>query len=242
LLVLAGWLQADLIVCLGQLELRWMRKYFPILRGKLGSYVVAPRDADREAFRQVRERRRTPELGAPLRFLWIGRWARHKGPDTLIAFARRRLALHKRDELTIAGCGVEDPAGVPGALAGSGRIKVVPHYSRDMLPTLLGSHDVGLFTSRVEGWGLSLNEMLESGMPVYATDAGGAPDLSVMLPGRVRAFPPGDSFDPRPGDGIAVDWDGFESRFNWNSIAREYVLLIERGNVRATKGRAGRPE
>lgn len=38
-------------------------------------------------------------------------------------------------------------------------------------------YDAGLFTSEAEGWGLSLNEMLESDMPVFATEVGGVRDL-----------------------------------------------------------------
>lgn len=227
-LVLQGWRRAGLVVCLGQIELRWMRKYFPMLRDKLGSYVVSPGNEDREALRRVRERRRPRDPGAPLRMLWIGRWVRHKGPDTLVVFAQHWLSVRTQDELTIAGCGVAAPKGVPTDLIDSGRIKVVPDYSRDMLPALLESHDVGLFTSRVEGWGLSLNEMLESGMPVYATEAGGVPDLSAMLPGCVRAFPPDDRPDAGIGSVIDPDWEAFERGCNWTSIAGEYEQIVEK--------------
>jgi glycosyltransferase involved in cell wall biosynthesis len=103
-----------------------------------------------------------------------------------------------------------------------GRVRLVSSFSRAELPDLLAAHDAGLFTSSVEGWGLSLNEMLESGLPVYATAAGAVDDLRPYFPVSLRPFPPPE-LPPLPGEGLEdLAANGYYERFNWDRIGRDY--------------------
>jgi glycosyltransferase involved in cell wall biosynthesis len=226
--LLAGWRRAHLILCQGDLELAWMRRRFPWWRGKLRRWAPAPPPEEQAALAGVRTRRRPPAPDAGLRFLWLGRWVAHKGTDRLLAFARERAALRPRDSLTLAGCGPAALRDCPAGLVASGWIRIVPAYSREELPALLAEHDAGLFTSEVEGWGLTLQEMLESGLPVFATPAGGVEDLRRFWGGLLLPFPP--PLDPRLP--AAAEPSGDLSELGWPAIAERYekdVLAIAGG-------------
>jgi glycosyltransferase involved in cell wall biosynthesis len=106
-------------------------------------------------------------------------------------------------------------------------------FQRAELPGLLAAHDAGLFTSRSEGWGLCLNEMLEAGLPVAATSAGGGEDLRPFWGPRLLPFPP-------PAEVAAPDLDSasLERYLHWSSweeIARRY----EEEALLPTVGREG---
>jgi glycosyltransferase involved in cell wall biosynthesis len=226
--ILAGWRRARRVLCLGTTELAWMRRRFPIWRHKLEHYWCAPADADRTALRAVRSARPTTQA-QPTRFLWLGRWSPHKGLDTLARTIRQRAASRPEDSFTLAGTGTRD---LPELADAQARVEVIPTFRRDELPSLLSVHDAGLFTSTVEGWGLSLNEMLESGMPVYATDAGGVRDLRPYFPHSLRPFPPsaGSALSPSPLEDL--ESNGYYRHFDWGNIAMAYEAAAARA-VRA---------
>jgi glycosyltransferase involved in cell wall biosynthesis len=213
--VISGWRRATHILCLGSAELDWMRRRFPSMSAKMSCYLHAPSDEDRVTLFEIRHARRR-SAGEAIRFLWLGRWVAHKGPGELIRFARSRLKA--ADSLTIAGCGpLREP---PAELASLGpRIRIVPHYSRQQLGVLLSEHDVGLFTSRVEGWGLSLQEMLESGMPVLATRTGGVVDLEPWFPQSLLPLWSESAADRTTEDPLT---NGYLDRFSWRAIAETY--------------------
>lgn len=223
-LVLAGWSRARHILCLGSLDYEWMTRWFPWWRGKLVMYFNAVGDKERKALAEVR-RNRVPPSVPETRFLWLGRWAAHKGPDLLLDFLKQWLERHPDDRATIAGCGPEVEKHLPLSLLRDGKIHLVPAYERRDLPKLLADHNAGLFTSRVEGWGLALQEMLESGMPVYATKAGAVADLRAEFPDLVREFPPGFGeriaiLNPSP---VSQE---YLARFSWTAIAAGYLEKI----------------
>lgn len=230
--VVAGWRRARRILCLGTLERAWMTRRFPGWAGKLGLYFAAPPEADQQALASVRAARaarppRRDGQGEPLatRFLWIGRWSAQKGTRRLLRFLRERAAAAPADRLTVAGCGAAALREIPPRWLAQGRVALVPTFAHEELPALLAAHDAGLFTSAVEGWGLALNEMLESGLPVYATEAGAVPDLRPFLPASLRAFPPPPRVEPAPG------WDAATARryyevFSWRAIAAEYERQV----------------
>jgi len=146
--VVAGWRRADVVLCLGTLELEWMRRRFPWARPRLEVYLDAPPPADQEAFAAVRASRATgPRPDAGLRFLWMGRWVPHKGIKRLLRFLTARAASHPQDSFTLAGCGGEALRDCPPELVRDGRLRIVPSFTRGELPGLLGGHDAGLFTS-----------------------------------------------------------------------------------------------
>jgi glycosyltransferase involved in cell wall biosynthesis len=219
--ILAGWRRAASILCQGSAELAWMRRRFPGWSGKLGLFVCALPPAERAALAAVR-RQRPVSTEPGTRFLWIGRWSAQKGTSRLLRWLRERLAGHPADSCTLAGCGPAAAASVPTEWLRSGQVRIVPAFSRSELPSLLAAHTAGLFTSDVEGWGLSLNEMLESGMPVFATEAGGVVDLRPFFPGRLLPFPPPArgtlALSPPPD----LDANGYSEHFSWDRIAEEY--------------------
>jgi glycosyltransferase involved in cell wall biosynthesis len=229
-LIHRGWTVSDVVMCFGRTERAWIAHWFPWLRPKLRSYDGAISEADRVELEGVRRARQPRSGDQPVRFLWIARWVEHKGTDTLLAFLRARLAEGENERFTIAGCGsLGERALAP--LLGSGRVRVIPTFTRAELPGLLAAHDAGLFTSRVEGWGLVLNEMVESGLPVYATTAGGVDDIRSVLAPFIQDFPPplGALLPSLPADEAFAR---YEARFRWSTIAANYVESISSNVVR----------
>jgi glycosyltransferase involved in cell wall biosynthesis len=217
--LVGGWRRARLIFCLGSRERAWMAGAFPRWEPKLRCYVTALADAEKEALAAVRRRRLPGSRGEGARFLWIGRWATHKGTAVLMNLLGARAG--SADRFTLAGCGPAAERELPAEWLRSGRVRVLPAFRRDELPDLLAGHDAGLFTSEIEGWGICLNEMLESGLPVFATPAGGVDDLRPYFPAALRPFPPPERFDLRP-PAEDLDANGYHARFNWPAIARAY--------------------
>lgn len=217
----AGWGRANLGLCLGSLELAWMRQRFPHLGGRLYSYDTAPSPTERARLREVARGRRQRTRG-PIRWLWIGRWVPHKGIQRLAAIVRQRLA-SSDDRFTIAGCGVPPFQGIEEEWLRAGRVQVVPSFSRSELPSILEGSDAGLFTSDVEGWGLSVQEMLESGMPVFATARGCVPDLAMHVVEGLGTLPlPEDLLPLAKVDLAASYWE----RFDWAVIAQAYEARV----------------
>jgi len=223
--IVSGWRRARFIFCLGDIELSWMLQRFPRWRPKLGSYACAPASSERLALAEIRCRRQPRPEGEGVRFLWVGRWATHKGTRRLLRWIAERVSSTPADTITLAGCGDAAKRDLPPEWLRSGRVRVVPSFSRTELPELLASHDAGLFTSTVEGWGLSLNEMLEAGMPVFATETGGVADLRPFFPESLRPFPPPDRIEPWP-PLEDLEANGYFARFNWAAIAKSYEEVL----------------
>ncbi|MGB7441356.1 MAG: glycosyltransferase family 4 protein [Coleofasciculaceae cyanobacterium] len=227
-LVLQDWKRAKYILCLGSLEMQWTRKWFPWWKKKLAYYINALSKADQEALSEIRLYRRKPD-GEGIRFLWIGRWNAQKGTNELLDFIVKRTALDSRDTFTIAGCGSEAEKDCPLKLLESGKIRFLPSFERSQLGSLLASHDVGLFTSKVEGWGLVLNEMLESGMTVFANSVGGVPDLKPYFKEILTSFPPSSELTARDLVVKNIQEDYYQ-KFNWKAIASYYLNLLSLEN------------
>lgn len=221
--IVGGWRRASRVLCQGTLELEWMRRRFPGWRGKLGLWYCALPPAERAALAEVR-RARVPPSGPGTRFLWIGRWSAQKGTARLLGWLRARIASHPEDTFTIAGCGPAAEGEIPPEWVRSGRVRIVPSFLRSGMPDLLAGHDAGLFTSGVEGWGLSLAEMLESGLLVFATEAGAVPDLRPYFPESLRPFPPPAKIERGPLEDL--DANGYSERFSWPEIARRYEAEV----------------
>jgi glycosyltransferase involved in cell wall biosynthesis len=217
--IVGGWRRASLILCQGTLELAWMRRRFPSWAGKLGLYVSPLPPGDQAPLAEVRRRRGRP-AGPGVRFLWMGRWSAQKGIGRLLRFLRERLETHPRDSFTLAGCGPTAARGLPPEWLRSGRVRTVPSFPRAELPALLAAHDAGLFTSAVEGWGLSLTEMLESGLTVFATEAGAVADLRPYFPASLRPFPPPAEIAAAPLEDL--EGSGYRALFSWSAVARSW--------------------
>jgi glycosyltransferase involved in cell wall biosynthesis len=223
-LICTGWMMSDVVMCFGSVERAWMERMFPRLRAKLGSYDGAISDENRIELATVRRQRPLKNPGDAVRYIWIGRWSAHKGISLLMRFLRERVDAGTKDTFTIAGCGPDGERAL-APLVGSRQVCVVPAFTRAELPGLLAAHDAGLFTSSVEGWGLVLNEMIEAGIPVYATNAGGVADIRSVLGSFVDVFPPM-AGTPLPQPPTEKTIEQYEKRFRWRSIAIGYLESI----------------
>jgi glycosyltransferase involved in cell wall biosynthesis len=225
--ILSGWRRARAILCMGSHELAWMRRHFPCWSAKLGCYLYALQANERAILAQVRRARQASAtgLGPGTRFLWIGRWTAHKGTERLLRWLRERVATSPGDVVTLAGCGPVERE-LPPAWLQSGQVRVVASFPRAELPALLAAHAVGLFTSEVEGWGISLSEMLESGMIVFATEAGAVGDLRPFFPASLRPFPPPATIASGP-PLEDLDANGYHRRFSWPEIALAYERQVK---------------
>lgn len=57
------------------------------------------------------------------------------------------------------------------------RIEIIPRYEPEQLPDLLSGSSIGIFPSRYEGFPFGVLEMLAAGLPVFAYDAPGPPEM-----------------------------------------------------------------
>lgn len=233
--VLRGWAKAHYILCLGSLELEFMRKWFPWWNAKLLHYLNAISSEEQSKLAKIRLNRSKIDP-KQIKFLWIGRWTPHKGTKRLVRFMHQRILSNPKDSFTLAGCGYSCVDSFSSELINSGKVKIIPSFERNELYSLLSEHDIGLFTSEVEGWGLVLNEMLESGMPVFATQAGGVVDLQNFCK-HLYQF----SYLNTP-ELFHFNVEDLSSKyfeyFTWHGIAKEYTArlftqLPERINIQS---------
>jgi glycosyltransferase involved in cell wall biosynthesis len=203
-----------------------MKRWLPFLAAKASIYRPALAQPERVRLAAVRSRR-LPWAGPGVKFLWIGRWTAHKGVDRLSEFLNTRLSLAPADTITIAGCGRLPDGAIAADLLHRGHVRVVASFSRDELYGLLESHDAGLFTSHAEGWGLSLNEMIEAGLPVFATPAGAVPDLKRACPACVQPFPPPSAPDINDLRARMKLGEAYDALINWNGVVALYERLIQ---------------
>jgi glycosyltransferase involved in cell wall biosynthesis len=113
---------------------------------------------------------RTQRPHRPVRFLFVGQLIPRKGiAELLEAFSRL-----PEGELYVAGTGPLQPR-VAQAVE-NGRVTYVGHVDQAALQRLYSESDVLLLPSRYEVWGLVINEALEHGLAVIATQAVGAVD------------------------------------------------------------------
>ena len=223
LLTLQGWERATYILCLGSLELEWMNKWFPWWREKFIVYLNSLSKNEQLELAEVCLNR-TEKYTEGIRFIWIGRWVAHKGIQELTDFIIHRAASNPQDTFTIAGCGNNAERDFSPQLISEGRLRFIPSFERSKLYTLLADHDVGLFTSKIEGWGLSLNEMLESRLPVFATQSGAVPDLKPFFE-TLMPFPPPQQIVPTFLS-TPHQLESYYTYFSWDKVAEIYAVKI----------------
>ncbi|GAB1858088.1 hypothetical protein MHTCC0001_29250 [Flavobacteriaceae bacterium MHTCC 0001] len=108
----------------------------------------------------------------PLRLLFVGGLSQRKGIANMFA-AVEKLIPHV--ELTIVGSKmVDDCDALNKALD---KHTWIPSLSHDEVLKLMGTHDVFLFPSLFEGFGLVITEAMSQGTPVITTDRTAGPDL-----------------------------------------------------------------
>ncbi len=107
----------------------------------------------------------------PLKVLYVGGLSQRKGIAYLLDAVEQ---LGNSVELTIIGKRVADCKPLDAALKKYNWIDSLPHSG---ILNAMRSHDVFVFPSLFEGFGLVLTEALSQGLPIIATDHTCAPDI-----------------------------------------------------------------
>ena len=149
-----------------------VREYLRIVRGRV-PVVELPYFIDVDRYRTVRR----VECGGEdrIRFLFVGKLIRRKGVDILIRAFRQVIQVAPGCVLTVVGDGPE--RGALEEMVGSdlrGSVRFVGRKDWSELPEWYRQHDVLVFPSRHDGWGLPVYEGLASAMPVIGTERVGA--------------------------------------------------------------------
>ncbi len=138
--------------------------------GKLAPHVVVP-----YGFPAVSERSRPalPRPGkSPLRLLFVGSLSQRKGIADLFAAVNH---LKPAVALTVIGNKVtEDCPALDRELS---RHKWIPSLPHERVLKEMRSHDVLVFPSLFEGFGLVITEAMSQGLPVITTERTAGPDL-----------------------------------------------------------------
>jgi glycosyltransferase involved in cell wall biosynthesis len=181
-----------------------------------------------------------------IRIAQLGRYSLPKGVAYGAAALNRLLARHPGLRVTFLGTGGSADAVLGGFdLAVHDRIEVIPRYTRDELPHLLAGHQIKLFPTLDEGFGMALLEAMACGLAPVATATSGPREF---LSDGVDALlvPPRDSAALETAlERLITDRPLLERMrraahetaqgFSWDSIARRTLALYE--EMVARKGR-----
>lgn len=202
----------------------------------LKDVIRVPADRIRLIYNGVDLKRVIPRAGSAWRdvprLIFVGRLEPQKDPELVL----RALAPIKRPwSLTMVGVGSLDSRlkELAEELKVSARVNFLGR--REDVPRLLADHDLFLFPSRWEGFGLAVIEAAAAGVPVLASDL---PVLRELLtPDQATFLPSGDTAawtqaiesalaDPAPlaqkaQHAAAADW----SRFSQERMAEQYAEL-----------------
>ena len=118
------------------------------------------------------ERTYRTNYNEPLKLLFVGGLSQRKGIANMFEAIK---PLHKHVALTVVGHkAVDDCAALNKALSEHKWIPSLPH---DEILKLMQQHDVLIFPSLFEGFGLVITEAMSQGTPVITTDRTAGPDL-----------------------------------------------------------------
>jgi glycosyltransferase involved in cell wall biosynthesis len=174
-----GWLEhicarrADLVLCASADLLARMRR---LGASDAQQFDVAPEPLKPPSAEEIATARADIAAGNRPVFLTVGRLARQKGLDVLIAAAARWRDRDPLPRTVIAG---EGPlaAGLRAQASQAGA-DVLFLGGREDVPALLAIADVVIVPSRWEARALILQEAMRSGRPIVATNVGGTPELT----------------------------------------------------------------
>jgi len=159
----------------------------------------------------------------PLRFLFVGQLIERKGITELLdAFSQL-----PEGELHIAGDGPLQP--LVNRAVQTGRVTYHGQIDRPALQRLYADADVLVLPSRYEVWGLVINEALEHGLPVIATEAVGAVDDLVVDDVNGYITRAGDVDELREAMARIASWD--DPR--WRAAATAGAEIAERWSIDA---------
>jgi len=110
----------------------------------------------------------------PLRLLFVGGLSQRKGIADLFAAVKN---IGDKVELTVVGR--KTSAECPALDAALGLHKWIPSLPHDKVLLLMQDHDVLIFPSLFEGFGMVITEAMSQGTPVITTDRTAGPDLII---------------------------------------------------------------
>ena len=162
------------------------------------------------------------------RVLFVGRLVAKKGLDTALAAASASLG---KFELVVAGPGPLQPQSAPG-------VKVLGPIPSEMVAELYRAADALLLPSRGEGFPVTVQEAMASGLPVVMTND---PSYSHYLDGAgdgVSLVPPAPREIARTLEALLADRDGLaaagraghqhaRAAFTWRQSAHRHEHLYE---------------
>jgi len=159
----------------------------------------------------------------PVRFLFVGQLIERKGVAELLdAFSQL-----PEGELHIAGEGPLQP--LVNRAVQAGRVTYAGQVGRYALQRLYADSDVLVLPSRYEVWGLVINEALEHGLPVIATEAVGAVDDLVRSDVNGYVTRTADVDELRRAMVRIAGWDDLR----WRSAAATSAEIAERWSIDA---------
>jgi glycosyltransferase involved in cell wall biosynthesis len=165
--------RADLVLCASADLLARMRR---LGASDAQQFDVAPEPLRPPSAEEIATARADIGAGDRPVFLTVGRLARQKGLDVLIAAAARWRDRDPQPRTVIAG---EGPlAARLRAQASQAGADVLFLGAREDVPALLAIADVVIVPSRWEARALILQEAMRSGRPIVATNVGGTPELT----------------------------------------------------------------
>ena len=176
---MTGWIDSEAKLAAKDEELSLANRIFvasTFVANTLKEYpgVLPPIDVIPYGFPPVGLKREysTRKEGQKIKLLFVGKLSQQKGLADLFAAVQ---ALDKWVELTLVGHkGSDDCLALDVALAKHRWYPTLPH---DDVLQLMRTHDVLLFPSLFDGFGLVMTEAMSQGTPVIATDRSAGPDL-----------------------------------------------------------------
>jgi len=135
--------------------------------------VLAPIQVIPYAFPPVNaERKYTPVRGRRIKLLYVGGLSQRKGIAYLFDAIK---GLEKHVELTVVGIG--NIAGCKALKQALSNCTYIPSLPHNEILQIMASHDVLIFPSLFEGFGLVITEAMSQGTPVITTDRTCGPDI-----------------------------------------------------------------
>lgn len=159
--------RSDAVVVLNEVDRDYVVQR---LHARPGAVTVIPHGVAEYCFRFPSAR----DVGdGPVRLLFVGRWSEAKGVRDLVTAVDSVLGDGQRVTLTAAGVGLQQAEVLATVPARVREVMTVrPHVPHTELPRVYGEHDVFVFPSLAEGFGLVVAEAMAAGRPVITTPVG----------------------------------------------------------------------